>query len=143
MLLTCGITTIIGDEDFVVLACDGLWDTVDPETVTSLTYEYIKQGNDRFDCAKMLIKEAKSCGSMDNISVVVVFLDDHRKVAFHRSEENVEKEQTGSMHSESNHTEAKEQKDLAVGFVENEIITEQGEEAGCKNGENYLENKTM
>lgn len=72
-----------GNEDYIILACDGLWDTVEPDTAVSLTNDYLLHGNDRVNCAKMLVKEAKARGSMDNISVIVVFLDDHRRPPSH------------------------------------------------------------
>ena len=128
MDLWLGVAFILGNEDFVILACDGLWDTVEAEMATSLTYDYLWQGNDRYDCAKMLVKEAKSRGSMDNISVIIVFLDDHKKVSFNSSEEmSVEKERTGSLESVENPSEEKEKKESTVNTVENEQNNEEKE----------------
>ncbi|EDO44137.1 predicted protein, partial [Nematostella vectensis] len=63
-----------GEQEFVILACDGLWDTVKPEQAIKLVKEHIASGNDRCDVAKVLVDEAKQEGSSDNISVLVVFL---------------------------------------------------------------------
>ena len=137
MVLIFWIVFFLGNEDFVILACDGLWDTVEPETATSLTYDYIWQGNDRHDCAKMLVKEAKSCGSMDNISVIVVFLDDHKKISFNSSERSsVEKERTGSLESGKSHSEERKEKESTVNTVENEHNDGEKEKAKSLTGEN-------
>ncbi|XP_031553359.1 protein phosphatase 1F-like [Actinia tenebrosa] len=71
--------TLEGDEEFVVLACDGLWDTVGREEVVKLVNAHVAEGNDRGTAAKLLVDTAKRAGSSDNISVIVVFLDAHSK----------------------------------------------------------------
>ncbi len=64
----------------MILGCDGLWDMVDASSAVQLVDNFVLQGNDKTETAKMLVQEAKSRGSMDNISVIVVFLDAHKKV---------------------------------------------------------------
>ena len=64
-----------------------MWDTVSDETAIELIDSHIKDGHERSECARMLAKEAKARGSMDNISVIVVFLDSHKKT--HSKQENV------------------------------------------------------
>lgn len=68
-----------GDEDFLILACDGLWDVVKPDEAVELVVQYLADGGDRSTVAKLLVDRAKSGGSNDNISVVVVFLDVHKR----------------------------------------------------------------
>lgn len=68
-----------GDEDFLILACDGLWDVVKPDEAVEFVVQYVAKGGDKSDVAKLLVDSAKSSGSNDNISVVVVFLDAHKK----------------------------------------------------------------
>ena len=63
-----------------------MWDTVSDETAIELIDSHIKDGHERSECASMLAKEAKARGSMDNISVIVVFLDSHKKT--HPKQEN-------------------------------------------------------
>ena len=70
---------VTGDEDFLVLACDGLWDVVQPSDAIDLVVQHLTEGKERSSVAKMLVDHAKSAGSNDNISVVVVFLDPHKK----------------------------------------------------------------
>eukprot|EP00794_Sanderia_malayensis_P014061 gene14062-15527_t len=67
------------EDDYIILACDGLWDVVEPSTAVQRIDNYLIEGNDKSDAAKMLVDEAKSRGSMDNITVVVVFLDGHKQ----------------------------------------------------------------
>lgn len=68
-----------GDEDFLILACDGLWDVIKPSEAVDAVRQYLAEGGDRASVAKCLVDGAKEAGSSDNISVVVVFLDSHKK----------------------------------------------------------------
>lgn len=68
-----------GDEDFLILACDGLWDVIKPSEAVNAVCQYLAEGGDRASVAKCLVDGAKDAGSNDNISVVVVFLDSHKK----------------------------------------------------------------
>lgn len=70
---------LTGDEDFLILACDGLWDVVKPDEAVEFVFQYLAEGGERSSVAQLLVNSAKSAGSNDNISVVVVFLDAHKK----------------------------------------------------------------
>lgn len=70
---------LTGDEDFLILACDGLWDVVKPEEAVQCVVQYLANGGERSSVAKLLVDSAKNGGSNDNISVVVVFLDAHKR----------------------------------------------------------------
>ncbi|ESP00956.1 hypothetical protein LOTGIDRAFT_70128, partial [Lottia gigantea] len=64
-----------GTEDYIVLACDGVWDVVEPNDVPELVYNHIQQTKgDRTRTAHRIVEVAKESGSNDNISVIVVFL---------------------------------------------------------------------
>ncbi|CAH1802159.1 unnamed protein product, partial [Owenia fusiformis] len=63
-----------GSDDYIVLACDGLWDTVTPNDLVHIVHEHIKETNDYNSVAKKLVETARDNGSNDNITVVVVFL---------------------------------------------------------------------
>ena len=73
------ILFLTGDEDFLIIACDGLWDVVKPEEAVECLVQYLAEGGERSSVAKLLVDNAKNGGSNDNISVVVVFLDAHKK----------------------------------------------------------------
>ena len=72
------ILVIIGDEEYLILGCDGLWDTIQPPDVIAMVQEHLTGGGSRSQVAKFLVERAISHGSTDNITVVVVFLDCHR-----------------------------------------------------------------
>jgi len=74
------ITTIKrnGTEDFIIVACDGLWDTVTPEEATRLVFQHLKEhqtnGGDLENLSAKLATIAKEKGSTDNITIIVVLL---------------------------------------------------------------------
>lgn len=71
-----------GDEDFVVVACDGLWDFVSEDDVALAVYRQLAIDPDDLKAVtRRLIVQAKRQGSADNISIIVVFLKDPRDIA--------------------------------------------------------------
>lgn len=72
------ITSIARDpsDEYLVLACDGLWDTLKHEDLVVEVENHIQKGNDRSGMARRLIEVAKDRGSSDNITVIVIFLQD-------------------------------------------------------------------
>ena len=58
-------------EKYVVMACDGLWDTVDAKTVKDVL---LNADLDFQNSAKTLVQLAISKGSSDNVSVIVIKL---------------------------------------------------------------------
>ncbi|XP_014240084.1 mucin-17-like isoform X2 [Cimex lectularius] len=67
---------LVGDEEFLVIASDGLWDFINPDVIMNEVYQYIAEKTAPIeDLAKHLVQLAK-ISSEDNISVVVVFLTD-------------------------------------------------------------------
>ncbi|KAL4714588.1 hypothetical protein ACJJTC_006634 [Scirpophaga incertulas] len=70
-----------GNEDFVVVACDGLWDYVTEDVVTATVYSQLAADPDDLKAVtKRLTAQAKRYGSSDNISIIVVFLKDPRDI---------------------------------------------------------------
>lgn len=67
-----------GDEEYLILGCDGLWDTIAPPDVIKMVQEYLAKGEARSQVARFLVDRAIEHGSTDNVTVVVVFLDCHR-----------------------------------------------------------------
>ncbi|GLD56670.1 protein phosphatase 1F [Lates japonicus] len=86
----CSTTQLFGDEDYVLLACDGFFDAVKPSAVPDLVLDALRQpGNSEeggetqlkqskeiigLKVAQQLVSHAKEAGSSDNITVMVVFL---------------------------------------------------------------------
>ena len=64
-------TNLTPDDEFVVMACDGVWDVMTEEEVVEMIYTTVKEPS---MCAKRLGVEAMNRGSGDNITVIVCFL---------------------------------------------------------------------
>lgn len=62
-------------DDFLVLACDGLWDFVDERTVVAIAREGFDRGSNAREVARLLVAEAISRKGTDNVTVVVVQFD--------------------------------------------------------------------
>ena len=77
---------LCGDEDYVLLACDGFFDAVKPSVVPYLVLDALQQSGEpeevssQFEekpglrVAQQLVSHAKAAGSSDNITVMLVFL---------------------------------------------------------------------
>ncbi|KAM6944910.1 protein phosphatase 1F [Lycodopsis pacificus] len=86
----CSTTQLLGDEDYVLLACDGFFDAVKPSEVPQLVLDALHQSVDPeggrdapleqsedaggLRVAQQLVSHAKAAGSSDNITVMLVFL---------------------------------------------------------------------
>uniref|UniRef100_A0A0D9V1T1 Protein kinase and PP2C-like domain-containing protein n=1 Tax=Leersia perrieri TaxID=77586 RepID=A0A0D9V1T1_9ORYZ len=64
-------TVLSSDDEFLVMASDGLWDVMSNEDVLSIIKDTVKEPG---MCSKRLATEAAARGSKDNITVIVVFL---------------------------------------------------------------------
>lgn len=65
----------ITEDEFVVIACDGIWDVLQDEEVVQICNAYWKDGKDPYDlegAACRLRNTAHSRHSTDNISVVIL-----------------------------------------------------------------------
>ena len=60
-----------GSEDYFIIGCDGLWDSIDLDILCESIYE---QRNNVNNMAEYLVKMAKDSGSSDNISAIFVIL---------------------------------------------------------------------
>lgn len=72
-------TTLVldGSEDYLILACDGFYDTVNPDEAVKVVSDHLKENNgDSSMVAHKLVASARDAGSSDNITVIVVFLKD-------------------------------------------------------------------
>lgn len=71
-----------GDEDFVVIACDGLWDFASEDRVALSVYMQLAANHDDLKKVTLnLLDLAKQGGSGDNVTVIVVFLKEPRLIA--------------------------------------------------------------
>ena len=64
-----------GTEDYVVLACDGIWDVIRPSKIPQLVYAHLTGGGSKEMVAKSLVDHAKAEGSSDNMTAIVVFFN--------------------------------------------------------------------
>ncbi|KAK9725968.1 hypothetical protein RND81_05G180600 [Saponaria officinalis] len=64
-------TCLCPDDEYLVMASDGLWDVMSNEEVVSIVRDTVKEPN---LCSKRLATEAVQRGSKDNITVILVFL---------------------------------------------------------------------
>ncbi|XP_059938859.1 protein phosphatase 1E [Mesoplodon densirostris] len=73
-------TVLDGTEDYLILACDGFYDTVNPDEAVKVVSDHLKENNgDSSMVAHKLVASARDAGSSDNITVIVVFLRDMDK----------------------------------------------------------------
>merc|ERR1712240_542094 len=67
-----------GSEEFIIVGCDGLWETVTPEEATNIVFYHLEErkcdGGDIENISARLATIAKKKGSSDNITIIVVFL---------------------------------------------------------------------
>lgn len=71
----CASLRLDGQEDYVLLACDGFFDTVRPAEVPGLVRDALLEGAGEVDAvAQRLVAQAKAAGSSDNITVLLLFL---------------------------------------------------------------------
>ncbi|KAL4341357.1 hypothetical protein GQ457_08G012920 [Hibiscus cannabinus] len=64
-------TVLSADDEFLVMASDGLWDVVSETEVMTIIRDTVKEPA---MCSKRLATEAVERGSKDNVTVIVVFL---------------------------------------------------------------------
>lgn len=61
------------DDDFIILACDGLWDVVSSEDAGAFVVAKVSDGrSDMAELAAVMCDDAMAVGSRDNISVMIV-----------------------------------------------------------------------
>lgn len=96
-----GIFPLDGTEDYLVLACDGFWDTVSPDEAVRVVSDHLQENaGDTTMVAHKLVASARDAGSSDNITVIVVFLRDPRCPLPSSTEEEEEGEVGGEVEEE-------------------------------------------
>ncbi|XP_070839948.1 protein phosphatase 1E [Chaetodon trifascialis] len=118
-----GIFPLDGSEDYLILACDGFWDTVGPEEAVRVVSDHLQENSgDTTMVAHKLVASARDAGSSDNITVIVVFLRDPRcppPTSTEEDEEGVvegeaEEEEAAEVEEEGQEEEEEEEEDEAV-----------------------------
>lgn len=69
-----------GTEDYFIIGCDGLWDTLDQNSLCSFIYEEANSRDSHetdINIAEKLVRKAQSNGSLDNITAIFVLLKDN------------------------------------------------------------------
>jgi len=61
---------LTGEEEFLVVACDGLWDVMSHQAVGTYLQQY--RGMSKEGMTESLVQHARNLGSVDNITCVVV-----------------------------------------------------------------------
>uniref|UniRef100_A0A672HKE8 Protein phosphatase 1E n=2 Tax=Salarias fasciatus TaxID=181472 RepID=A0A672HKE8_SALFA len=114
-----------GSEDYLILACDGFWDTVSPDEAVRVVSDHLQENaGDTSMVAHKLVASARDAGSSDNITVIVVFLRDPRCPAPASTED---EEEAGAMEGEAAEAEEEE---AEVEEEEQEEEEEEEDEAG-------------
>ncbi len=68
------VSDLDGTEDYLMLACDGIWDVLTMEEVVDCVQTHLTSpGGSHATVAKAIIQLAKSEGSGDNMTVIVSF----------------------------------------------------------------------
>ncbi|XP_051532136.1 protein phosphatase 1F [Myxocyprinus asiaticus] len=85
-----------GDEDYILLACDGFFDVVQLWEVPGLVLEALREASGSGEeVAQSLVAHAKAAGSSDNITVLVVFLKEPQQLLTHETSSGTEGGATG------------------------------------------------
>ena len=67
-------TRLTEEDEFLILACDGLWDVFSSQNAVDMARASLRQHNDPTNTARELASEALRRHSSDNVSVVIVCL---------------------------------------------------------------------
>jgi protein phosphatase 1L len=66
------------DDDFIILATDGLWDVMDSDDAVDFVQTLREAGHDLNRISTLVVEEALRRGTYDNITVVIIWLDRNR-----------------------------------------------------------------
>lgn len=61
-----------GNEEFLILACDGLWDVMDVQNIRKFAQAYKRKHSGYVGISEALVNNALKLGSTDNVSVIFV-----------------------------------------------------------------------
>ncbi|KAL2895224.1 putative protein phosphatase 2C 27 [Bienertia sinuspersici] len=60
------------DDEFLLLACDGLWDVMSSQCAVTITRRELMLHNDPERCSRELVREALKRNTCDNLTVIVI-----------------------------------------------------------------------
>jgi serine/threonine protein phosphatase PrpC len=66
------VTMLTPQDEFLVLACDGVWDVLSSELVIDVAKSYLRRGHEPDQVCRRITRLASQHGSTDNISVCIV-----------------------------------------------------------------------
>ena len=85
--------TLEGTEEYLVLACDGVWDVVNGEEMVECVSQHFLKGGNKQGTAKAICDFARCEGSSDNLTAIVIFFKDFQPPKPHSKEEEREEGQ--------------------------------------------------
>lgn len=95
-----------GSEDYLVVACDGIWDVVNGEEMSDCMRKHFLNGGTMVNAAKSVVEFARSEGSADNLTAIVVFFKSFQPPSaaseIERSDIKAKSESTEGTESEAN-----------------------------------------
>ncbi|CAL5199049.1 unnamed protein product [Lathyrus oleraceus] len=68
------LVTLTEEDEFLIIACDGIWDVISSQVAVSLVRRGLRRHNDPQQSARDLVKEALRLNTSDNLTVVVICL---------------------------------------------------------------------
>jgi integrin-linked kinase-associated serine/threonine phosphatase 2C len=66
--------TLTPENQFMIVACDGLWDKTTYEEAVAMVDELKKSGKSPTEAAQALVKRAIDVGTLDNVTCLVIYL---------------------------------------------------------------------
>jgi protein phosphatase 1L len=63
------------EDEFIIVATDGLWDVLESNEAVDLVQQLVQQGLARDQVATWLVEESIRRGTYDNVTVVIIWLD--------------------------------------------------------------------
>lgn len=66
--------TILPEDEFILMACDGLWDVFKSQRAVEFARQKLRDHNDPQLCSQQLVAEALRMNTSDNVSVITICL---------------------------------------------------------------------
>jgi len=69
------VVPVGADVPFMIVACDGLWDKCTYQEAVDFVDGVRKSGNSPTEAAKLLVRKVLDAGTLDNVSVIIVYFN--------------------------------------------------------------------